>query len=61
MQIEDNTKPAVDVSIVELKEEPNVFAVEVIDYEDDGVCYVTVFYGPSSQERAKVFAETQRL
>jgi len=59
--MKDSTKNSVDISIVEMKDEPNVFAVEVIDYEDDGVCYVTAFYGPSSQERAKAFAETLRL
>ena len=62
MQIEvEHAKRAIDISIVELKGELHVFAVEVIDYEDDGACYVTAFYGPKSRERAKAFAASQRL
>lgn len=46
------TKP----EIVERNDTPGVWAVEQID-ESNGDCYVTVFYGPDSEERARAYAE----
>lgn len=34
----------------------NVWRVEAIDYERDGACYVTVFYGEDSELRAREYA-----
>lgn len=44
------------VSVVERKDAPGVWSVEAIDHASDGDCYVTVFYGPRSRERAAEYA-----
>lgn len=46
------TKP----EVVERNMEPGVWAVEQIE-EPEGDCYVTIFYGPDSEERARAYAE----
>lgn len=46
------TKP----QVVERNDERGVWAVEQID-EPQGDCYVTVFYGPEAEERARAYAE----
>lgn len=44
--LKDSTLPAGDV-----------WRVEAIDYKHDGSCYVTVFYGEQSEQRAREYAE----
>lgn len=34
----------------------DTWSVEAIDHEDEGLCYVTTFYGPDSHERALEYA-----
>ncbi len=46
------TKP----EVLERNDERGVWCVEQID-EPEGECYVTVFYGPNSEQRAKAYAE----
>ena len=36
---------------------PGEWRVEAVDHEDDGVCYVTIFSGPSSEKRAREYLE----
>ncbi len=36
---------------------PDGWRVEFIDHEHDGECYVAVFTGPSSRDRAREYAE----
>lgn len=40
----------------ESKTEPGEWRVEAIDHEGDGECYVAIFSGPNSQERATSYA-----
>ena len=35
---------------------PGEYRVEAIDYDNDGICYVTIFYGPNSKDRAVEYA-----
>ena len=35
---------------------PGDWRVEAIDYENEGVIYVTIFSGPEAKERAKEYA-----
>jgi hypothetical protein len=49
-----------DIEVVERSDEPNVFAVEIVDYENEGAVFITTFYGPQSRERANEYAEWQR-
>lgn len=34
----------------------NTWRVDAIDYEGDGRCYLTIFYGPDAEERAREYA-----
>lgn len=49
-----------DISVVERNDQPGAWSVEAIDHDADGSCYVTVFYGPRSQERAQEYAAWQK-
>lgn len=42
-------------NVVERKDAPETWAVEMIDYADDGACYVTVFAGPEAKARAQEY------
>jgi hypothetical protein len=33
------------------------WGVEAIDFEGDGDCFVTVFYGPEAEKRAQEYAD----
>jgi hypothetical protein len=46
--------------VVAKNDTPGVWAVEQIDETNDD-CYTTVFYGPSSEERARAYAEFLEL
>lgn len=37
----------------------DAWRVEAIDYENEGVAYITVFIGPDAEKRAKYFSGTQ--
>ena len=51
----------ISIEVVERRDDPGVWAVEIIDHEDEGSCYVTAFYGPRSEERARSYARSQGL
>ena len=44
-------------TVYERHDEPGVWAVERIDMAGDGDCYVSVFYGPRSEQRARAYAD----
>ena len=44
------------VEIVERKDDPGTWSVEIIDYGNDGACYVNLFTGPDSKARAEEYA-----
>jgi len=46
-----------DISVVERSDAPGTWSVEIIDYDDEGSSYVTAFYGPHSEERARSYAD----
>jgi hypothetical protein len=46
--------PVIRVEVVEDKLSPNAWRVEAFD--DDGACFVTVFYGPDAERRARTYA-----
>lgn len=45
------------VEVVERKDSPGIWSVEAIDYENDGVIYLTLFSGPDSEARAREYKE----
>lgn len=41
------------------KLDANSWRVEAIDFENEGVVYVSVFFGPRAKERAEEYAQWQ--
>lgn len=48
------------IEVLERKNAPGVWTVEILDYNDEGACYVTAFHGPNSEKRARAYADWQR-
>lgn len=46
----------IDIAVVKREDQRDLWSVEMIDHEGEGTCYVTVFYGPNSQSRAREYA-----
>lgn len=46
---------SLEVAVVERKDSPGTWSVEAIDNQNEGACYVTVFYGPDSEARAREY------
>lgn len=51
------TKLSPDVAVVQIQSTPDAWAVEAIEYEQDGAVETTAFYGASSLIRAERFAK----
>ena len=45
-----------DVEVIECRDDPGCFSVEAIDNINEGDCYITLFGGPQSLERAVEYA-----
>lgn len=43
--------------VVPCNEHPDEWRAEAIDYDSEGECYVTIFSGPSSEDRAREYAD----
>ena len=43
--------------VFEDREISGQWRVEAIDHDSEGECYVTIFAGPDSEQRARVYAE----
>ena len=50
----------IDARVLERKTEPGVWSVEIIDYQNEGSIYLTNFYGPDSEKRAKDYVRWQQ-
>ncbi len=52
------TKTRVEYEAVSSRDavDDDEWRVEGIDYENEGLCYVTIFSGPQAKERAKEYA-----
>lgn len=50
----------IDIEVIERRDMPGVWSVEIFDYDDEGSAYVNIFHGPRSRERAEEYAEWKR-
>ncbi|WP_041544826.1 MULTISPECIES: hypothetical protein [Chelativorans] len=60
MNLQNAERHSVDIEVVERHDAPGIWSVEIINYDDEGSVYVTMFFGPRSQERAEEYAEWKR-
>ena len=49
-----------DYEVVEDRLSPGDWRVEAIDYQNEGICYVTIFAGPEAEARAREYAAWKR-
>lgn len=53
----DDSSHGLDVAVIERTDMPGVWAVEALDYDNEGVAYIALFAGPHSEERAREYAD----
>lgn len=50
------TEAALDVAVVERRDDPGTWSVEAIDVDGDGSVFLAIFPGPDSKTRAEEYA-----
>ena len=55
-----SVEPDADIEVTKCAGIEDAWSVEIIDYENEGSVYVTVFHGPDSYARAREYADWKR-